>query len=131
MTRLPESTTVDPLEGSADGLEQTNPIQSSQLVKKKKRLAVTRGFDNSGLKSQRSQRFVTPQNSPVKFSPQAGSTPFSQDAIANHQLAVPIPGISFIRKPKEVQLPLHPPLSPATFIRVPVISPRVLSLIHI
>ena len=122
MARLSEVIKVDPLEDSTGRLDQTSNPTISQLAKRKRRLAATRGFDNSGLRIPRSQKFVTPQNSPSKFTPQAGSTPLLQEGQVSTRLAVPIPGISRIRG---VQLPNHPPTSPADFIRVSVISPRI------
>ena len=124
MARLPEVITVETLGDSAAELDKTGNPTRSQLVKKKIRLAATRGFDNSGVLVPRSHKFFTPQNSPAKFSPQAGSTPFAEEAQAPSHLRVPILGISAIPRPRAVQLPPHPPISPA-YIRVPVISPRV------
>ena len=118
--------TVEPTRDSAGRLDETENPTNSVLVKRKRRLAVTRGFDNTGLNISTSQKFITPQNSPAKFHPQAGSTPFSQEVQASRNLAVEIPGISIVRSKSVVQLPNHPPKSPAgaTSIRVPVISPR-------
>ena len=78
---------------------------------KRKRLAVTRGFDNSGV----SKLFITPDNSPSK------SLPFSSTPVTTpNQGPFIVPGVSNIPN-KSSKLPPHPPYSPRGAPSIPCI----------
>ena len=83
---------------------------SSSDKSKKRRLATTRGFDNSsvlgGVPPSDIPSFVTPLNSPSKFAPGAKSTPNPE------QVQVITPNPVFPAPRPKVSLPLHPPFSP-------------------
>ena len=140
MARLPVEIIVEPVDNSTDqlvaaltGLEIEHPPgnstpvveQSSQTegqsVRSKRRLATTRGFDNSGLQTASHQKLVTPINSPSRFLPAAGSTPLTPRRSLEDKLSgisavhrvllhprVPLPPRSSSRR----QLPPLPPSSP-------------------
>ena len=131
----------DPPAVSEPAVDQ--PLQPLGVsVRSKRRLATTRGFDNSGLVNPSSQKLVTPSNTPSKFLPTAGSTPLTPrrtlgdrllgiSAIQRGAQLPPPPNRSSARLPPlpPRRSPLPPPIpaypKPVTSIRVSVITPSV------
>ena len=140
----------DRLAAELNNLEISNPpassnpvsVQSSQAVSlpgRSRRLAATRGFDNSGLRVFSQERLVTPSSSPSKFLPAGRSTPLTLSP--RRQLEDRLQGILSVPQPPQsaktsgrlpslpprnspVPFPALPPPKP-TSIRVNVITPIV------
>ena len=138
----------DRLAAELSNLEISNPpassnpvgVQSSQAVSlpgRSRRLAATRGFDNSGLRVFSQERLVTPSSSPSKFLPAGRSTPLTLSP--RRQLEDRLQGILSVPQPPQsaktsgrlpslpprnspVPFPALPPPKP-TSIRVNVITP--------
>ena len=129
----------DPPEVSGPAVSQ--PLQPLGVsVRSKRRLATTRGFDNSGIVNPDNQKLVTPSNSPNKFLPVAGSTPLTPRRTLEDRLlgisqrgvhlppppprsSARLPPLPPRRSPLPPPIPPHP--KPVTSIRVSVITPSV------
>ena len=102
-----EDNSTDQLAAELTGLDiEDHPVSSTPVVeqglsvRRKKRLATTRGFDNSGLQAPKT---VTPSTSPSTFLPVAGSTPLTPKRNLGDRLL----GISALQR--VVQHPRAPP----------------------
>ena len=109
-------------------------------VRSRRRLATTRGFDNSGIVKPSDKKLVTPSNSPSKFLPVAGSTPLTPRRTLEDRLLgisasqrdsqLPPPPRSSVRLPplpprRSLPPPIPPHPKPVTSIKVSVITPTV------
>ena len=101
-------------------VEKQPAAQKVQSVRKRRRLATTRGLSSSGRGA--SQNLITPNNTPLR-TPVITSTPITTDSIPASRQALPFQGISSL--PVSVQLPPHPPYSPAGQYYLPLPGPAV------
>ena len=128
-----QDNSADRFAAELNNLEISNPpassnpvgVQSSQAVSlpgRSRRLAATRGFDNSGLQVFSQQRLVTPSSSPSKFLPAGRSTPLSLSP--RRQLEDKLQGISASQRGGDL-LSVPQPLPPdKTSGRLPPLPPR-------